>query len=415
MSARTQSEKETSSHRAFLVTTFSKKPPGRNEPSADILQSEVWDSRDPFALGFPLRWVLQKTGEHVRIRDLGNDDDGTISHPIEEIAIDELGRRGALELTPGDDPKRRCWVLIQPVRELTAIRDEAPGTWIPPILRPIAASEIPAQRFLKKTTIGVTAALLLAWLALYLIPKKQTEEELVPEEFAKVLLSPALKSLTEATHHAGGAGGNVNVVQAFQSAAVQKSTKTLLTSQADKALLSSSSLLNTAQSSATARKVFDAQSELSTQRMPNQKLDVASRDVGMIGGKAGQTGYSQGSAAAVAGQGHSLVSVGQEMVNVSEGLTKDEVGKVIREHMNEVRYCYDAALVRNPTFEGKLVAGFVVTRNGTVSSTEVKDSSHDPQLDRCIMVRLAKWQFPKPRGGVNVAISYPFIFKVLGN
>jgi outer membrane biosynthesis protein TonB len=44
----------------------------------------------------------------------------------------------------------------------------------------------------------------------------------------------------------------------------------------------------------------------------------------------------------------------------------------------------------------------------------VKESSSDAVLDQCIRNKLMKWKFPKPRGGVGVDITYPFIFKVLG-
>jgi hypothetical protein len=126
-------------------------------------------------------------------------------------------------------------------------------------------------------------------------------------------------------------------------------------------------------------------------------------------------GYGRGSHAAVSGQGRSFVSTDPGASDVAEGLTKDQVGAVIRKHMSEIRYCYEAAMVRSPEVEGKLGVNFVIGPNGVVKTSQAGRSSlADPKLDHCVVSRLATWKFPKPRGGVNVAVNYPFIFKTLG-
>ena len=103
------------------------------------------------------------------------------------------------------------------------------------------------------------------------------------------------------------------------------------------------------------------------------------------------------------------------MSSVDEGLTKDEVGEVIHKHLSEVRYCYESAMIRSPDIEGKLMTDFTINGQGIVKSADVKSSTlPDPRLDDCIIRRLVTWKFPKPRGGVDVAVAYPFIFKSLG-
>ncbi len=50
-----------------------------------------------------------------------------------------------------------------------------------------------------------------------------------------------------------------------------------------------------------------------------------------------------------------------------------------------------------------------------VKVSEVKTSTlPDPRLDDCILRRLNTWKFPNPKGGIDVAVTYPFIFKTLG-
>jgi hypothetical protein len=34
-------------------------------------------------------------------------------------------------------------------------------------------------------------------------------------------------------------------------------------------------------------------------------------------------------------------------------------------------------------------------------------------VENCIMARIKTWAFPKPKGGGQVLVSYPFLFKSL--
>ncbi len=99
---------------------------------------------------------------------------------------------------------------------------------------------------------------------------------------------------------------------------------------------------------------------------------------------------------------------------VEEGLSRDEVAGVIRGHMNEVRYCHEASLIRNPKLAGRIILHFVIGKEGTIKTAKEESTTLiDPQLSSCILRRLESWKFPKPRGGVDVSVSFPFLFKVL--
>jgi TonB family protein len=61
------------------------------------------------------------------------------------------------------------------------------------------------------------------------------------------------------------------------------------------------------------------------------------------------------------------------------------------------------------------VLDFTINGKGIVAKAKVSNSSlPDPALGECIQRRLRTWQFPNPKGGVNVDVAYPFIFKTLG-
>jgi hypothetical protein len=134
-----------------------------------------------------------------------------------------------------------------------------------------------------------------------------------------------------------------------------------------------------------------------------------------VGGKG--TGYAEGSANGVVGMGGSggsFVELGGNGYRVEEGLTRDEVGSVIHSHMGEVRYCHEAALLQNPKTEGKLMMTFEINGRGVVKNATMDTSQLTPgSLAECVHERLMTWQFPKPRGGVTVNVTYPFSFRVL--
>jgi TonB family protein len=58
---------------------------------------------------------------------------------------------------------------------------------------------------------------------------------------------------------------------------------------------------------------------------------------------------------------------------------------------------------------------FVISATGSVASSQVAQSSAgDAELETCVAGRVRTWQFPKPKGGGVVIVTYPFIFKQSG-
>jgi hypothetical protein len=58
---------------------------------------------------------------------------------------------------------------------------------------------------------------------------------------------------------------------------------------------------------------------------------------------------------------------------------------------------------------------FVIAGSGAVSSAKVgKSSLGNSQVEGCIENKMLNWQFPKPVGGVNVKVNYPFVLRPVG-
>ncbi|MCC6278665.1 MAG: energy transducer TonB [Oligoflexia bacterium] len=129
---------------------------------------------------------------------------------------------------------------------------------------------------------------------------------------------------------------------------------------------------------------------------------------GTRGKGGGQAGYGQMSL--VGSSSGFFEPVGREMV-IEGGLTREQVDAVIRRNLGQVTYCYERVLQTNPNLGGRVALKFFVNGGGQVSSANITSSSlGSPEIEKCLVTRLKGWQFPKPRGGVTVKVSYPFVF-----
>ena len=87
------------------------------------------------------------------------------------------------------------------------------------------------------------------------------------------------------------------------------------------------------------------------------------------------------------------------------------VDEVVRRHLNQLRYCYQRELTRQPTLAGKVVVHFTISKDGSVSSSRIKTSTMNYQpVESCMVRQFLRMQFPKPKGGGFVVVSYPFLF-----
>lgn len=94
-------------------------------------------------------------------------------------------------------------------------------------------------------------------------------------------------------------------------------------------------------------------------------------------------------------------------------LKRDDIDAVIKQKLKRIRACYQRQLVDEPTLSGKLVVKFVIEPDGSVGRAQVKKESTTLSNDRvpaCIVNTFKGMQFPPPKGGGIVIVTYPFIF-----
>jgi TonB family protein len=97
---------------------------------------------------------------------------------------------------------------------------------------------------------------------------------------------------------------------------------------------------------------------------------------------------------------------------VMGSLDKEVIRRVVRANSNQVRFCYEKELKKNPKLAGTVKVKFAIASNGSVASAAVTSSTlNNSAVESCLTGRIRRWKFPEPKGGGIVLVNYPFSFK----
>ena len=132
--------------------------------------------------------------------------------------------------------------------------------------------------------------------------------------------------------------------------------------------------------------------------------------LGTKGRGSGASGYGEGGGNFGQKSEGGISRIGGDPI-ILGALDKSLIDEVIKRNMNQIRYCYQRELTKNPELGGKIVVKFVIAKDGTVSSATTKSTTMgSPAVEDCINGRFLRFKFPEPKGGGIVIVSYPFIF-----
>jgi TonB family protein len=96
---------------------------------------------------------------------------------------------------------------------------------------------------------------------------------------------------------------------------------------------------------------------------------------------------------------------------VQGSLAPEVVARVFKQHLAQLRYCYQRSLATNPNVQGKVAVKFIIGGNGEVRASQVQSSTvNTPELEQCVTSALRAWTFPAPEGGGVVIGSLPIVF-----
>jgi TonB family protein len=132
--------------------------------------------------------------------------------------------------------------------------------------------------------------------------------------------------------------------------------------------------------------------------------------LGTRGRGGGQYGYGTGVAKIRdRGERNVNISVGQPIIMGS--LSMEIIRQVINSHRDQIKYCYEQALTRNPKLGGKVAIRFTISPKGYVTQATVSQTTmNNSSMEGCVTQKIRTWKFPEPKGGGIVIVNYPFIF-----
>ena len=96
------------------------------------------------------------------------------------------------------------------------------------------------------------------------------------------------------------------------------------------------------------------------------------------------------------------------------GMSRAAVKKVIDQHIDDITYCYEVALISDPSIVGKAVYEWRILMNGSVGDVHILNASiQNQEILGCIKKSIKTWTFPQPHKA-QVLVSYPFVFDIVG-
>lgn len=134
-------------------------------------------------------------------------------------------------------------------------------------------------------------------------------------------------------------------------------------------------------------------------------------------GGLGTKGFGQGAKGdgkgGIPGKGDALISTESGGISVGAGLSKEEIDRVVKAHMNELQFCFQQAKQRNPDIAGKLAFAWTILNGGVVAKVRPQsNSTGDAGLSECFARRIQQWKFPSPPSGASADVEYyPFTLK----
>ncbi len=138
--------------------------------------------------------------------------------------------------------------------------------------------------------------------------------------------------------------------------------------------------------------------------------------IGTKGAGGGAGGYGNTLVASGNGKGISAIAVSNSDMVLEGGISRYAINATIAKYLNQVRRCYEAELKNRPEIAGLVEMSFEINASGRLNFAKVsKTTLESPPVESCISTKMMDWQFPQPKGGVNVPVKYPFMLRPVGN
>jgi len=161
--------------------------------------------------------------------------------------------------------------------------------------------------------------------------------------------------------------------------------------------------------------------ELSPSDLMGSSGSTGTNDMGLAGiggggdsgagiglGDPGSTGYGMAKGG-LSGRhaGSPKIKPGNAMIQ--GGLPEEVIRRIIRRHLNEVKFCFEKELQKDPKVGGRVVVKFIISPTGAVvQSALVSSTAKNSNIEQCVVHAVRRWAFPRPESGGIVLVTAPF-------
>ncbi len=126
-----------------------------------------------------------------------------------------------------------------------------------------------------------------------------------------------------------------------------------------------------------------------------------------LGRSSGQDKYGN---VGVGGKGSVAIEAGGTGAEFVGTVDREQVRRVVRSILAQIKSCFDRGLVTNSNLEGKIVIHWEVVEQGHVKLSNVKDSPKElKEVATCVAAKIREQRFPEPPGGSYYEVDYPFM------
>lgn len=127
------------------------------------------------------------------------------------------------------------------------------------------------------------------------------------------------------------------------------------------------------------------------------------------------SGLSAGSGIGGSGGGDGLggdgIGTGGQL-EVSGGLDRETVKRVINSYRRQIRSCFESALRTRPDLTGRIAYQWVISETGPVLSVKMQSSDvNEKRFEGCVQEVIRTMKFPKAPNGGRTVVIYPFEFQ----
>jgi hypothetical protein len=130
---------------------------------------------------------------------------------------------------------------------------------------------------------------------------------------------------------------------------------------------------------------------------------------GVAGNGRGRKGSGTGTGSAGSGSGGERRLAAASVSAPGQGLTEEQISRVVRARAGAFRACYESAVARDPKLQGGITVSFTVSPKGETTARIAKSSLANARVESCVLRMFNRLHFPS--ADKPTSANWPLVFR----